>query len=143
MKHLPILIVSSLIIGGCATNTAQPAKRQIVEIAPTAVVKKANTTKVIKPSRHVAQRPRKAIVLKKIDDSNYNEAYMYPEDGKAAKKDIKEKNTPIASQSTPSVMSKIECIAMISQEKFDKYTAMFGSEDASIKRCAMIKRMQK
>jgi len=36
-------------------------------------------------------------------------------------------------------MDKEECIAMITQEKFDKYTAMFGSEAASIKRCKMLK----
>ena len=36
-------------------------------------------------------------------------------------------------------INKEECIAMITQEKFDKYAAMFGSEAASIKRCKMLK----
>jgi len=40
-------------------------------------------------------------------------------------------------------MTKEECVSMISQEKFDKYTSMFGNEEASIKRCAMLKAMKK
>ena len=53
------------------------------------------------------------------------------------KKKVKSNTTA----STSDQMSKEECIAMVTQEKFDKYTAMFGSEEASIKRCQMIKAM--
>jgi len=85
--------------------------------------------------------PKKHIKLKKVDETNYSDKYMYPEDTAAAKKD------PIVKTETPALstnsMNKAECISMISQEKFDKYTAMFGSEAASIKRCTMLKAMRK
>jgi len=61
---------------------------------------------------------------------------MYPTKSK------KKETTNIPEQmarSTADTMNKEECIAMITQEKFDKYAAMFGSEAASIKRCKMIK----
>jgi hypothetical protein len=85
--------------------------------------------------------PKKHIKLKEVKDTNYSDKYMYPEDTASAKKD------PVTKTETPAVasssMSKEECIAMISQEKFDKYSAMFGSEAASIKRCTMLKAMKK
>jgi hypothetical protein len=86
--------------------------------------------------------PKKHIKLKEIKDTNYSDTYMYPEDTSAAKKDpVKKTETPVAV--TSNSMSREECIAMISQEKFDKYSAMFGSEAASIKRCTMLKAMKK
>lgn len=67
---------------------------------------------------------------------------MYPEDKQTPAKTVEKAPTP-TEPTTPSVgMSKEECIAMITQEKFDKYTEMFGSEEASIKRCNMLKAMQ-
>lgn len=80
--------------------------------------------------------PKKKIKLKKIDDTNFNTTYMYPEDTKKKVKEEPPVQTPVVTTDT---MDKQECIAMISQEKFDKYTAMFGSEAASIKRCKMLK----
>ena len=80
--------------------------------------------------------PKKKIKLKEIDDTNYNPTYMYPEDTKKIVKEDSSVQTPVVTTDT---MDKQECIAMISQEKFDKYTAMFGSETASIKRCKMLK----
>jgi len=79
--------------------------------------------------------PKKTHKLKEVKNTNYETAYMYPED----KKKKKEKVSTTAN--TSSEMSKEECVAMITQEKFDKYTTMFGSEEASIKRCQMIKAM--
>jgi hypothetical protein len=61
---------------------------------------------------------------------------MYPEDTKKKVKEEPPVQTPVMTTDT---MDKQECIAMISQEKFDKYTDMFGSEAASIKRCKMLK----
>jgi len=86
-----------------------------------------------------------------VEDSNYQEHYMYPEDGSAAKKDPIKKDpiheipeeTPTSTVTKTDTMSKEACIAMIGQEKFDKYSEMFGSEEASIKRCGMMKAMQK
>ncbi|MBA1420338.1 MAG: hypothetical protein FAF03_05620 [Epsilonproteobacteria bacterium] len=95
----------------------------------------AKTVKTLPPP------PKKKIKLKEVEDTNYTDDYMYPEDTKAAKKDPVEKQETIAVSNGG--MTKEACIAMISQEKFDKYTAMFGSQEASIKRCAMLKAMNK
>ena len=82
--------------------------------------------------------PKKDIKLKEVEDTNYSSAYMYPEDS------VKKEPVGVPLQTvldTATGMNKEECIAMISQEKFDKYSAMFGSETASIKRCNMINAM--
>jgi hypothetical protein len=39
-------------------------------------------------------------------------------------------------------MTKAECISMIGADKFAKYTQMFGSEAASLKRCKILKAMK-
>ena len=79
--------------------------------------------------------PKKTHKLKDVKDTNYETAYMYPEDKKKKKEKV---STTV---NTSAEMSKEECVAMVTQEKFDKYTTMFGSEEASIKRCQMIKAM--
>ena len=70
---------------------------------------------------------------------------MYPETKEkkenpvaVAKADTTESVTPAASTSN---MSRGECISMIGQEKFDKYTQMLGDEASAIKRCKMLKAM--
>jgi hypothetical protein len=98
-------------------------------------VKDKNTAHIVKQT-YMPPPPKKKIKLKEIDDTNFNAAYMYPEDTKKKETVKTPTQTPIA---TPDTMNKEECIAMITQEKFDKYAAIFGSEDASIKRCKMIK----
>jgi len=94
-----------------------------------------NKAHVVKQT-YLPPPPKKKIKLKEIDDTNFNTTYMYPED---TKKKVKEEPTVQTPVVTTDAMDKQECIAMISQEKFDKYTAMFGSESASIKRCKMLK----
>ncbi len=79
--------------------------------------------------------PKKTHKLKEVKNTNYETAYMYPEDKKKKKEKV---STTV---NTSAEMSKEECVAMVTQEKFDKYTTMFGSEEASIKRCQMIKAM--
>jgi len=81
--------------------------------------------------------PKKNVKLKKVEDNNYSSGYMYP--GEKKKKPIK---VAQATTSTSSSMDKAECIAMIGADKFEKYTQMFGSEAASIKRCTMLKAMK-
>jgi hypothetical protein len=126
-KFWIMLATASLFIAGCADKTP------IVTKAP---VKETNTTKVPVP-----QRAHKKIELKEVQDGNYSSAYMYPQD-----KVKKEKVVKVAAVETPAstsnTMSKEECVNMIGQEKFDKYTQMFGNEASSIKRCAMLKAMQ-
>ena len=135
------LLTLSFIIG-CG---AKQATTRIIE-------KKPQVQKVaVKPIKHAVPQstlppaPKKKHIPKVVEDTNYSDKYMYPEDSKAAKKDPIEVNTAPKEthKSTSHGMSREECIGMISQEKFDKYTAMFGNEEASIKRCAMLKAMKK
>jgi len=81
--------------------------------------------------------PKKNIKLKKVEDNNYSSGYMYPA---AKKKPVKVAQATTTSTST--FMDRTQCITMIGQEKFDKYTQMFGSEAASLKRCKMLKAMK-
>jgi PBP1b-binding outer membrane lipoprotein LpoB len=83
-------------------------------------------------------KPKKNIKLKKVEDNNYSSDYMYPDD---KKKKTEETAVTTATQTAP--MSRAECIAMIGEAKFDRYTQMFGSEAAAIKRCMMIRAMKK
>ena len=91
--------------------------------------------------------PKKKIELKEVEDTNFSSEYMYPEAKRKKEKPVVavEKNTEdeaeaISSPSTNS-MNRGECITMIGQEKFDKYTQMLGDEASAIKRCKMLKAM--
>ena len=119
---LPLIM---LLLSACGSETPTPAP-----------VKKEVTQTVEKKAP--PPPPKKDIKLKEVEDTNYSSAYMYPEDSVKKEKVVEPTQTPLA---TDSAMNKEECIAMISQEKFDKYAAMFGSESASIKRCNMIQAM--
>ena len=83
---------------------------------------------------------KKKIKLEKVEDHNFNSNYMYPETKSKPKKEAKSEKKQ-ASADVDSTMGKAECITLIGQDKFDKYTKMFGSEAASIKRCKMLKAM--
>jgi hypothetical protein len=123
MKYtLVTLPLVMLLLTACGSETPTPAP-----------VKKTTKT-VERQVPQVAQAPKSTHKPKEVKDTNYETTYMYPEDNKKKK----EKVTTTASTA---VMTKDECVEMITQEKFDKYTAMFGSEEASIKRCQMIKAM--
>ena len=121
MKYSIITIAILMLLGGCDQ--------------PTVENKVKNTPHVVKQT-YLPPPPKKKIKLKEVDDTNFDTAYMYPKESK------KNEKTEIAEQMasvTSDTMDKKECIAMITQEKFDKYAAMFGSEAASIKRCKMLK----
>ena len=119
---LPLVM---LLLSACGSETPTPAH-----------VKKEVTQTVEKKAP--PPPPKKDIKLKEVEDTNYSSAYMYPEDSVKKEKVAEPIQTPLT---TNSGMNKEECVAMISQEKFDKYAAMFGSESASIKRCNMIQAM--
>ena len=124
MKYtLVTLPLVMLLLSACGSETPTPTP-----------VKKTTTTQTVK-RKAPPPPPKKTHELKEAKDTNYETAYMYPEDNKKKKEKV---NT---TASTSAAMTKDECVAMITQEKFDKYTAMFGSEEASIKRCQMIKAM--
>ncbi len=94
-------------------------------------------------TRTVVPRTKKNIKLKKVEDNNFNSDYMYPQTRSTPKaKKVTKLAQAETATTTSSMMGKAECIAMIGQEKFDKYTQMFGSESASIKRCKMLKAMR-
>lgn len=119
MKYGIVTITILILLGGCAQPT----------------VKDKNTVHIMEQT-YLPPPPRKKLKLKEVKDTNFDPAYMYPEDTKKKEKVETPEQTPIIATDT---MGKEECIAMISQEKFDKYAAMFGSETASIKRCKMLK----
>ncbi len=134
MKATLTLILGLAFLISCGSRGNQI---RIIEKKPQPIAKPAP-----KPIQHKAlpPAPKKNIKLKEVDDSNYSDNYMYPEDTAAAKKDPVEE-TQVTQTETAGAMTKESCISMISHEKFDIYTAMFVSEAASIKRCAMLKAM--
>jgi len=137
MKSTITLLIALSFIIGCGSR--QPM-RTIVEKKPS--LQTTSKKKLVTPVQSkLPKAPKKNIKLKTVQDKNYNDNYMYPEDSKAAKKDPTKQH--VTNNSLSLSMTKEECISMISQEKFDRYTAMFGNEAASIKRCAMIKAMNK
>ena len=147
------LIVSSIaivIFSGCSsTNNMAKLKNQNArqalliqqQYAQIAALKEKLDTKrrMIRKTRtrqSMPTAPKKNIKLKKVEDNNYSSGYMYPETKKKKPKKVKK----VASIN--SAMTTAECISMIGQAKFDKYTQMFGSEAASLKRCKMLKAMK-
>jgi LAS superfamily LD-carboxypeptidase LdcB len=146
MKSILTALITMGLFVGCVTKEPLPVivERQatvIEKVKPIIKKKKKKKKHHVVKQKKLPKAPKKKIKLKKVEDKNYSDKYMYPEDTKSAKKDAKLKKKSVIK--TSSSMSKSECISMISQEKFDKYTAMFGSEAASIKRCTMLKAMRK
>ena len=129
MKYLSISLITLILLAGCASNKTPAVKKQVT-----------TTDQNIRKVRKSPPPPKKEIELKKVEDTNYNDAYMYPQ-APVQKEKIEQPAPTVVAVATESTMGKQACIAMISQEKFDKYTSMFGSEAASIKRCNMIKAM--
>lgn len=126
MKSIGISCMTILLLAGCNSQPVVQKKPQVVQ----------QTAPAAKPV--LPPKPKKEHILKEVEDTNYSPEYMYPETNTKKQEIKKPEPTPLV---TTESMNKEECIAMISQEKFDKYTNMFGSEEASIKRCNMIKAM--
>lgn len=132
MKYIILTITTLLLFTGCMPKDAQPVKKQVTS-------KEQNTSKVMRKNTLPPPPPKKEIVLKEVEDTNYNDTYMYPQAPEKKENVVQQPaSDPIATGNT---MGKQACIAMISQEKFDKYTVILGSEAASIKRCNMISAM--
>ena len=141
MKHKYILTLSMTLFLLTACGSRQAPKRIIeIKTLPSVPVVKHTT-----PQRKIPPAPKKKIALKKVDDTIDNDNYMYPEDTRANKRDTttQKASSSKSPQQTTLEMTKEECISMIGQDKFDKYTEMFGNETSSIKRCMMIKAMKK
>ena len=52
------------------------------------------------------------------------------------------RDEPIAESPSVHSMSRNRCIELIGQSKYDKYTQQFGSEEAAIRKCTIIERLQ-
>ncbi len=130
MKFWIILTtIITLFMTGCADKT------------PTVTKKPVQTVEV--PTTDVPQKVRKKGTLTEVQDGNFSSAYMYPENKTKKEEVVKvaEAKTAPTIPTTVNGMSKEECVGMIGQEKFDKYTHILGDEVSSIKRCAMLKSM--
>jgi len=126
MQRWIYLSLSSFLMVGCMTQ--QPVYRPLPKPKP------ATQKPVVKPDK-----PTKVHKLKEVQDNNFDPDYMYPETPKRTRTQTKTDTAPV---NVAESMGKEECIAMIGQAKFDKYTQMLGSEDAAIKRCILLKSMK-
>ena len=128
---VPILS-ASLLMTGCVTQQTAP------------VVKVEKPVKKVKAKKRykAPKAPKKNIKLKEVEDENFSSEYMYP---KAKKQEVAKVKEPVAytEDINPAIssMSNGECIAMIGQEKFDKYSQMYGGSSAALKKCKMLKAM--
>ena len=119
-----VLLGMALLFSAC-TETAQPQPKAVK------VVKKP------KPAYSNAPKaPKKNIELKEVEDENFSSEYMYPE---TAKKSAAKKEVIVAETAPESAMTTEACISMIGQEKFDKYSQMYGGSAAALKKCKMLK----
>ena len=152
MKVFITALTALAIFSGCASTTqtnnllkrnarlSMLLQQQQAEIAALrAKLKQRHAAKKkIRKMSALPPEPKRNIKLKKVEDNNYSSGYMYP--GATKKKPSTVAKTTTTTTSTS--MDRAQCITMIGQEKFDKYTQMFGSEAASLKRCKMLKAMK-
>ncbi len=123
------LVTAVLFITGCVNKTP--------------VVVKKPVEKEEKPKPKPKPKAPKKGELVEVQDGNFSSSYMYPETKRKKEKVVKVAETESAPTvaTTTNSMNKEECVSMLGQVKFDKYTQMFGNEASSIKRCAMLKSM--
>jgi hypothetical protein len=144
MKYikLTILSISYLTFTGCnkVPQLPQPHVPQnrsnFIQIPDTNATNPIDTNQTTKPIT-IPKPPKKHIKLKKVQDNNFSPEYMYPT---TPKKEVKKVAKDEMLVST--TMTQQECINLIGQERFDRYTQMLGSIDGAIKRCMMIKASQ-
>jgi len=152
LKIFLFTIVTLLLLSGCTSNSRliqlqnktirqsmiiQKQQQQIAQLQAQLQQRKELTKQRKYSNRTHYPKPKKNIKLKKVEDTNYSSDYMYPDDKKA-------KAAKTVASATPTLsMDKPQCIAMIGEAKFNRYTEMFGSEAAAIKRCAMIQAMKR
>lgn len=150
MKLWFVTALALILFSGCSSRTQtiqlqnQNAKQALLIQQQQAQIEALNKKMEAKAKAKATKRsalpsaPKKNIKLKKVEDNNYTSKYMYP--GTPKKKPVKVAQTTKAKVGT--TMDKAQCINMIGADKFAKYTEMFGSESASIKRCAMLQAMK-
>jgi hypothetical protein len=147
MKYTKLIIfgISTLVFMGCneVPQLPQPHvpqnKSNFVQNTDNNLTKPMdiNQTKVVKKPVKIPKPPKKNIKLKEVQDNNFSPDYMYPETQKPKIKKVAKQTTPKAS-----TMTQAECINLIGQDRFDRYTQMLGGTSGAIKRCMMIKASQ-
>ena len=124
------LICLALLVAGCSSNQPEKVYAEGEEVSKTAT-----------PQKHTAVPPkRSSFRAKAVERENYTSEYMYPSN-KAYPAPVKQAENTEANL-TGGGMTKEECIAMIGEEKFAKYTEMFSDETGAIKRCTILKAMR-
>ena len=131
---IPIISAFILMVSCTSQKNALTVKEPVKEVKEEKVVK-----------TYAPPAPKKNIKLKEVEDTNFSSEYMYPETKKKKPATVTQTDSTVGStevsKTTSNSMSRGECIAMIGQEKFDKYTQMLGDEASAIKRCQMLKAM--
>jgi len=127
-----VVIFLILFVAGCSTSQPEKHSPKVIETENPQTQTPRNYT----PSAP----PRSSFKPKEVQTDNYTSEYMYPSNKIQPSPVKKEEKTE---QNTASdTMTKEECIAMIGEERFEKYTEMFSGEAAAIKRCTLLKAMQ-
>jgi len=122
-KLVITLLGSAFLLLGC--NPQQPKVQEPVKAKE---VKKYSVPKA----------PKKDIELKEVEDENFSSDYMYPETDKKSAKKVVESST-VADAAPSAMMTASECVSIIGQEKFDRYSQMYGGDAGAIKKCKMLK----
>ena len=152
------MAIALIFFSGCSTRTQTIAlqkrqtqqalliQKQQLEINALKNKLKSRTRVRTKRKSSTVAPTKKNIKLKKVEDNNFSSGYMYPQTKSKPKPKsvvkLAQAQAVASTTQSPSIMGKAECIAMIGQDKFDKYTQMFGNETSSIKRCKMLKAMR-
>ena len=124
-KLVITLLGSAFLLLGC--NPQQPKVQQPVK------VKEVKATKT-----YVPPAPKKDIKLKEVEDENFSSDYMYPETAKKSSAKVAE-TTSVADAAPAAMMTASECVSIIGQEKFERYSQMYGGDAGAIKKCKMLK----
>jgi hypothetical protein len=147
MKLALFTAVATLLFVGCTSSNSVPQYQLNPPQPP-------SPTPTPMPQPVLPKPPKSNHQMQTVEHTNYSDSYMYPEDGRLAKKDpvkkksvaVKESNStapaPTTAPPAPLGMTKAECLSMMGEDKFNHYTQMFGSEAGAIKRCSMLKAMQ-
>lgn len=131
MKAIVTLLLT-LFIAGCSTSQPEKHSPKVIETEKP----QTQTPKNYTPPAP----PKKSFKPKEVQTDNYTSEYMYPSN--KVQPDPVKKEEETEQNTAGDTMTKEECIAMIGEEKFAKYTEMFSGEAAAIKRCTLLKAMQ-
>ena len=127
MKIISVIFLTLFIVGCSSTQSEKVS------------LKETQKPQVETTQQYTPAPPKNSFKPKVVQVDNYTSEYMYPskkmQPTPINQVDQEEQNT------ATETMTKEECIAMIGEEKFEKYTQMFSSEAAAIKRCMLLKAM--